>query len=45
MLQTCFGVYLVLALFTFLIFWGTFIEAQQHDGDGPEGPDLNIGFK
>jgi hypothetical protein len=45
MLQTCFGVYLILALFTFLIFWGTFIEAQQRDGDGPEGPDLNIGFK
>lgn len=37
MLQTCFGVYFVLALFTFLIFWGTFMEAQQHDGDQQEG--------
>ena len=37
MLQTCFGVYLVLALFTFLVFCGTFIEAQQNDGDGQEG--------
>ena len=37
MLQTCFGVYLVLALFTFLIFWGTFMEAQHHDGEGQEG--------
>ena len=37
MLQTCFGVYLVLALFTFLIFLGTFIDAQQHDGDRQEG--------
>jgi len=37
MLQTCFGVYLVLALFTFLIFWGTFMDAQQHDGDRQEG--------
>ena len=45
MLQTCLGVYLVLALFTFLIFWSSFIDAQQHDVDGPEGPDLNIGFK
>ena len=45
MLQTCFGVYLILALFTFLIFWSSFIEAQQLDVDGPEGPDLNIGFK
>ena len=24
MLQICFGIYAVLALFTFLIFWGTF---------------------
>ncbi len=37
MLQTCFGVYLVLALFTFLIFWGTLIDAQYHDGDRQEG--------
>ena len=37
MLQTCFSVYLVLALFTFLIFLGTFIDAQQHDGDRQEG--------
>jgi len=29
MLQTCFGIYIVLALFTFLVFLGTFIEAQQ----------------
>ena len=31
MLQTCFGIYIVLALFTFLVFWGTFIEAQQRN--------------
>lgn len=37
MLQTCFSVYLVLALFTFLIFLGTFIEAQHRDGDRQEG--------
>jgi len=29
MLQTCFGIYIVLALLTFLGFWGTLVEAQQ----------------
>lgn len=31
MLQTCFGVYIVIALLTFLIFWGTFMEAHQRN--------------
>ena len=31
MLQTCFGVYLVLALFTFLIFLGTIVKIHQYD--------------
>jgi hypothetical protein len=33
MLQTCFGIYVVIALFTFLIFLGTFIDAQHSDED------------
>jgi hypothetical protein len=33
MLGTCFGIYVVVALFTFLIFIGTFIDAQHHDED------------
>ena len=31
MLQTCFGIYVVIALFTFLIFLGTFLDAQHHN--------------
>lgn len=31
MLQTCFGIYIVIALFTFLIFLGPFIEAQHNN--------------
>lgn len=31
MLQTCFGIYAVLALFTFLMFLGSFLDAQQPD--------------
>jgi len=31
MLQTCFGIYIVLALLTFLFFLNTFIEAGQQD--------------
>ena len=35
MLQICFGIYAVLAMFTFLIFWGTFfIEARRNDKGG-----------
>jgi hypothetical protein len=33
MLQTCFGIYIVLALFTFLFFWGTLVKVQQYDGE------------
>lgn len=33
MLQTYFGIYIVIALFTFLIFWGTFMEAHQRNED------------
>jgi hypothetical protein len=29
MLATCFGIYLLIALFTFLIFYGYFIDAQH----------------
>lgn len=36
MLQTCFGIYVVIALFTFLIFLGTFIDAQHSDEDRKE---------
>jgi hypothetical protein len=31
MLQTCFGIYIVLALFTFLLFWGTIVKAHPYD--------------
>lgn len=31
MLQTCFGIYIVLALFTFLFFWGTLAKVRQYD--------------
>ena len=31
MLQTCLGIYAVLAMFTFLIFLGTLFDAQRHD--------------
>ena len=31
MLQTCFGIYIVLALLTFLFFWDSFVEAGRHD--------------
>lgn len=33
MLQTCFGIYVLIALFTFLIFWGNFIDAQHHNDE------------
>jgi len=33
MLQTCFGIYAVIALFTFLIFLGTFLDAQHSNDD------------
>ena len=36
MLQTCFGIYIVISLFTFLIFMGVFIDAQQRDEDVKE---------
>lgn len=31
MLQTCFSVYLILALFTSLIFWGTIVKIHRYD--------------
>jgi len=31
MLQICFGIYAVLAMFTFLIFLGTLLDAQRND--------------
>ena len=31
MLQICFGIYAVLAMFTFLMFLGTLVEAQRND--------------
>ena len=37
MWQTCLGVYAVLALFTFLIFLGTLLDAQRPDkGKSPK---------
>lgn len=37
MLQTCFGIYILIALFTFLIFWGTFLDARHsHDEEMKE---------
>jgi hypothetical protein len=35
MLQLCFGIYAVLSLFTFLIFWGTFFDMQKPNKDKP----------
>ena len=40
MLQTCFGIYIIVALFTFLIFWGTFIEAHYRNEEISKGGDL-----
>jgi uncharacterized protein YneF (UPF0154 family) len=37
MLQTCLGIYMVVALLAFLIFLGTFIEAQNLDEELQEG--------
>jgi|GEM_PF-2294226 hypothetical protein len=31
MLQICFGIYAVLAMFTFLTFLGTLVDAQRND--------------
>jgi len=31
MLQTCFGIYIVLALFTFLFVWGAIVKAKRYD--------------
>ena len=36
MLQTCFGIYIVIALLTFLVFWGTLVETQQHNEETKE---------
>jgi hypothetical protein len=36
MLQICLGIYIVIALLTFLIFLGTFFEAQNPDEKVPE---------
>lgn len=36
MLGNCLGIYLVIALFTLLIFIGTFIDAQQNDDEAQE---------
>lgn len=36
MLQACFGIYIVIALFTLLIFIGTFMDAHQHDEEAQE---------
>ena len=33
MLQTCFGIYIVLALFTFLFIWGTIVKTKRYDGE------------
>lgn len=34
MLQICFGTYAVLAMFTFLMFVGTLVDAQRNDKGG-----------
>jgi hypothetical protein len=34
MLQICFGIYAVLAMFTFLMFVGTLVDAQRNDKGG-----------
>ena len=31
MLHTCFGIYVVFALFTFLLFWGTIVKTHPQD--------------
>lgn len=36
MLGTCFGIYVVIALFTLLIFIGTFIDAHRNDEEVQE---------
>ena len=33
MLYTCFGIYAVLSLFTFLIFWRNFFDMKRPDKD------------
>jgi hypothetical protein len=31
MLQTCFGIYIVLALFAFLFVWGAIVKTTSYD--------------
>jgi hypothetical protein len=33
MLQTCFGIYVVLALFAFLFVWGVIVKIHRYDGE------------
>ena len=34
MLQICFGIFAILAMFTFLMFVGTLVDAQRYDKGG-----------
>lgn len=36
MLQICLGIYIVMALFSFLVFLGTFLERQYAEDEMPE---------
>jgi len=36
MLQICFGIYVVLGMFTFLFFWGILAKARRSDEEKPQ---------
>jgi hypothetical protein len=38
MLQICFGIYIVIGMFTFLFFWGILAKAQRSDEEKPQKP-------
>jgi len=36
MLQTCFGIYIVVGMFTFLFFWSILARTQRSDEEKPQ---------
>ena len=41
MLQTCFGIYVVLGMFTFLFLWSILAKAQRSDDETPQTSKQN----
>ena len=38
MLQICFGIYIVISMFTFLFFWGILAKARRSHEEKPQKP-------